>query len=92
MREFVAVIEFDEDIASIYNEVNGHGDPAPGEMLEREFGWLEQSGISLKEWALTDFDVRWEQYIRYLVGWAIDHSSPDYEGETPASYDEWCNR
>ena len=58
MREFVAVIEFDEDIASIYNEVNGHGDPAPGEMLEREFGWLEQSGISLKEWALTDFDVR----------------------------------
>lgn len=89
-REFVAILGFDEDAASRYEETNGLGDTAPGDFLEREFGWLEQSGIFLSEWALVDGDVKWERYIRYLVEWAVSHSSEDYEGMTPASYDEWC--
>lgn len=90
-REFVAIIGFDEDVASRYDEVNGHEETAPVEFLEREFGWMEQSGICLENCALVDSDVRWERYITYLVQWAIDHSSPDYEGMTPASFDEWCD-
>lgn len=89
-REFVAILGFDEGVASRYDETNGHEESVPGDFLEREFGWLEQSGISLSEWALVDGDIRWERYIRYLVEWAVSHSSEDYEGMTPASYDEWC--
>lgn len=88
-REFVAILGYDEGAASRYEETNGLGDTSPGDFLEREFGWVEQSGISLSEWALVDGDVKWERYIRYLVEWAISHSSDEYEGMTPASYDEW---
>lgn len=90
-REFVAILGFDEDVASRYDEVNGHEEIPPVESLEREFGWIEQSGICLEGCALVDSDVRWERYITYLVQWAIDHSSPDYEGMTPASFNEWRN-
>lgn len=89
-REFVAILGFDEDAASRYEETNGLGDTAPGDFLEREFGWLEQSGISLENWALVDSNVKWERYITYLVEWAISHSSEDYMGMMPAGYDEWC--
>lgn len=89
-REFVAILGFDEDVASRYDETNGNGETTPGDYLEREFGWLEQSGVSLSDWALVDGDVKWERYIRYLVDWAISHNSDEYEGMSPACYDEWC--
>lgn len=88
-REFIAILGFDEDVASRYDETNGHEETDPGDFLEREFGWLEQSGVSLGNWALVDGDVRWERYLRYLVQWAIDHNSDEYEGMSPACYDEW---
>ena len=88
-REFIAILGYDEDTASRYGETNGHDEADPGDFLEREFGWLEQSGISLDNWALVDYDVRWEQYLKYLVRWAIDHGGDEYEGMSPASYDEW---
>lgn len=90
-REFVAILGFDEDVTSMHDEVNGHKEIAPVEFLEREFGWMEQSGISLEDCALVDSDVRWERYITYLVQWAINHSSPDYEGMTPADFNGWCD-
>lgn len=31
----------------------------------------------------------WEAYLNYLVNWAIDHTDPNYEGMSPASYNEW---
>lgn len=88
-REFIAILGFDEDAASRYDETNGHGETTPGDFLEREFGWLEQSGISLDNWALVDYDVQWEQYLRYLVQWALNHHSDEYEGMSPVCYDEW---
>ena len=80
-REFIAILRYDE--------TDSPKETAPGEFLEREFGWLEQSGISLESWALVDDDVRWECFLRYLVQWAIDHNSDEYSGMSPASYDEW---
>lgn len=88
-REFIAIIGLDEEKMM---ECNGNIDITPGDFLEREFAWMEQSGISLKDWALVDFDVRWEQYLRYLVDWAISHSGDDEIGKSPMSYKAWLKR
>ena len=90
-REFIAILGFDEDTASRYGETNGHDETTPGDFLEREFSWSEQSGVSLGDWALVDGDVKWEQYLRYLVQWAINHNSDEYVGMSPVCYDEWCD-
>lgn len=44
-RNFIAIISYDEDPAT---------ELAPGEYLEQEFGWLQQSGFKLSDWALVD--------------------------------------
>lgn len=92
MREFIAKINLDEDVFAKFSKTNGVEDIAPGEHLEREFGWLEQSGLSLDFWQICDDDdeLRWGRYITYLINWAIDHSGEEYEGMSPAGYDEWC--
>lgn len=77
-REFIAIISIEDDPSS---------DISPGEFLEQEFGWLEQSNIVLENWALVDTDVQWEQYLRYLVQWAISHT--DDIGESPMYYRDW---
>ena len=77
-RNFIAIISYDEDPAT---------ELAPGEYLEQEFGWLQQSGFKLSDWALVDHDVLWEQYLRYLVKWAIEHSAEICTG--PLSFCEW---
>lgn len=80
-REFITLINY------IDNEYNTNH--PPGETLEHEFVWLQQSGLSLKNWALVDHDVKWERYLRYLVIWAIEHNSDAFEGLSPACYQEW---
>lgn len=61
--------------------------------MKSEFGWLEQSGITLNQWLICDNDdtERWARYINYLIGWAMEHSSTHNEGMSPACYDEWCD-
>lgn len=88
-REFIAIIGLDEEKASGYIKNFYDDDITPGDFLEKEFGWIEQSGVSLENWALIDFDVPWEQYLRYLVDWAISHSSDDEIGKSPMSYKVW---
>ena len=48
MRRLFAEIEIDEEVADRYAETNGVEDSTPVAFLEHEFGWLEQSGITLK--------------------------------------------
>ena len=91
-RKFFAIIDLDEKVAEEYAETNGIDYEAPGAYLEREFGWLEQSGISLDHWMITDEDdeLKWARYINYLILWACEHSNADYyDGMSPACYDEW---
>lgn len=85
-RKIFAIIEVDDDRAIAE-------DKGTGEYLETEFGWLEQSGIVLNHWLLSDEDdtQRWARYIDYLIEWAFDHSGEEYDGMSPACYDEWCN-
>lgn len=90
-REFIAIIGFDEEKIADYSKNNcGGADIAPIDFLEMEFGWMEQSGVTLENCALIDFDVQWEQYLRYLVDWAITHSSDDEIGKSPMSYKAWA--
>ena len=85
-RRVFAIIEVDNDKAIAE-------DKGTGEYLEREFGWLEQSGIALKHWLIADDDdtERWARYINYLIEWALDHSGEDCDGMSPVCYDEWCD-
>lgn len=85
-RKVFAVIEVDDDKAIAENK-------GTGEYLEREFGWLEQSGVVLKHWLIADDDddERWARYINYLIEWALYHSDGIYADSSPACYDEWCD-
>lgn len=78
-HNFIAIISYDEEPAT---------ELAPGEYLEQEFGWLQQSGFKLSDWALVDHDVLWEQYLLYLANWIVEHSSePCHKG--PDSFSQW---
>lgn len=89
-REFIAILGLDEaKMKSSATEADCNTDIAPGEFLEREFGWLEQSGFTLEDWALLDCDVCWEQYLLYLVDWAISNSDDDQVEQMPETYQSW---
>lgn len=87
-RKLYAEIELDEEkIAS------GRSEEEPISYFEHEFGWLEQSGLSLNNSIISDEDdaIRWGRYIDYLIRWAFDHYDDSFDGMSPACYDEWCN-
>lgn len=39
--------------------------------------------------AEADSDSRHERYINYLINWAIDHNDENFEGCSPAGFDEF---
>lgn len=86
-RKVFAVIDVDDDMAIAENM-------GTGEYLEREFGWLDNSGIYLVDWFVSDHDdvERWARYIDYLVEWAFNHSGDDGCYSSPVCYEEWCNK
>lgn len=86
VRKVFAIVEVDADTA--FEKI----DDGPVPYLEHEFGWLEQSGISLKNCFIADEDEddRWQSYINYVAEWAFYHQSSDCEGISPISYEEWC--
>lgn len=53
MRTVLAMLKVDDERA--FNE-----DIGPIEYLEREFGWLEQSGISLDNARILDYDDEYD--------------------------------
>ena len=79
-RTFIAVFMYNEPISEC---------ESPIRVLERECGKLEKANIILSQCALVDHDVRWENYITYLVEWAIAHSDPEFEGLSPMDFNEW---
>lgn len=85
-RKIFAVIEVDDDKAIAEDE-------GTGSYLERMIGHLEQNGITLRNWLLSDEDdcERWARYIDYLIEWAFHHSDNMYSDSSPVCYDEWCD-
>ena len=86
-RKIVAIITVDEDTA--FKEIND----GPVSYLEKEFGWLEESGIFLRDCFIADDDEddKWQAYLNYLVDWAFNHQSEAFAGMTPASYKEFLD-
>lgn len=37
------------------------------------------------------FSDEWEKYLAYLEDWASSHSDDKFYGQSPASFDEWCD-
>lgn len=86
MRRVYAELEIDEEILWPPESEAGLLDN-----LETEFGWLQQSGIFLKEALIADEDdvSEWARYIGYLIEWAFNHSDEASAGISPACFDEW---
>lgn len=84
-RKVIALIEVDADRA--FDEI----DDGPVPYLEREFGWLEQSGIVLTSCFLADEDEddKWQAYLNYLVEWAFNHQGEGSDCLGPDSFDKW---
>lgn len=85
-RTILAYLTVDEDRA--FEEM----DDGPISYLEREAGWMEQSGIRLEDAAIVDDDAEdpKERYLVYLARFAFEHLS---DGNVhPLSYEEWRRR
>ena len=86
-RTIVAFIGVDDDTS--FEKI----DDGPITYLEKEMGRLEQDGIVLKDCFISDDDEddRWQAYLNYLVDWVFDHQGDEFEGMTPASFEEWID-
>lgn len=87
-RQVFAIITVDDEKAFEENDMG------PVEYVEREFGWLELSGIGLEEMVMAegDSDDAWERYINYVLGWAFEHSGGEESTESPLSFNDWRAR
>ena len=90
-RRIFAEIRVDEDMAIRYAEVNGLSSEGTLDYLEKEFGWLEASGIRLDKAFIADVDdiKDWGRYISYVVSWAFAHSWEDNDYAQIMTYREW---
>lgn len=85
-RTIYAEITLDDDKAFEENDME------PIEYIEREFGWLQQSGISLEQAVIIDTDCDdWDRYLNYLFQWAFDNTSEETP-ESPLSFNVWKAR
>lgn len=85
-RKIVAIIEIDEDQAI-------KEDISTIEYFEREFGLIKQSGISLNNCFISDYDDTFEygRYIDYLADWVFEHAQDTENKLSPLKYEEWQN-
>lgn len=64
-------------------------DMGPIEYLEREFGWMEQSGVEAKKMLIVDTDCDdWDRYLNYLFQWAFENAAEETT-ESPLSFNAW---
>lgn len=94
MRKIYAEIELDESVGDRYAETNGLGESSPVALLEKEFGWLEQSGFTLDNAFVSDGDDgdMWLRYLGYLMNFAMRRSFAESTRENPLTWNEWYRR
>lgn len=58
--------------------------------LEREAGWMEESGIYIDEAFISDYDSTevWDRYIDYVITWTFKNSAQKTEEEI-MTFDQW---
>lgn len=86
-RKIVAIIGVDDEIA--FEKI----DDSPVSYLEKEFGWLEQSGIFLKDCFIADDDETdiYQRYKNYLIEW-VERYADDERMNSPLSFEMWKHR
>ena len=84
-RKVFAELYVDEEVSGV-NE-------GTLDYVEKEMGWVNESGIYLRGAILVDrdSDSQWERYINYLCNWALSHNDEACDGMSPASFEEWRN-
>ena len=86
MRRIVAFIDADEDLL-----LENHPEDGVGIAFETEMGWVENSGIHVEEWAISDYDDEepYARYLHYLFGWTMDHIEKFDSLDSPMTYEQW---
>lgn len=91
-RKIYAELFVDESQALKNAAINGISSYGTIDYIEKEFGWLLQSGITLGEAVISDDDdtEEWGRYIDYVISWGFEHYA-DINGDCPKimTYKEW---
>lgn len=58
--------------------------------VEKEFGWLAQSGINLSDAFIADDDEDdiWYAYVNYIANWVFNPN----KRSSPMSFGEWMEK
>lgn len=58
--------------------------------LENKFA-IDRNICSLRDAVILDEDGEYERerYLNYLMHWIVDHHDDEFEGQSPAGFDEW---
>ena len=80
--------EFDVDDDRLID----NDDETLSERFEEECGWVEQSGMILKNKLVVDENDGWHRYLRYLVDWAMKSQNLVTKTDSPVSYKEFLER
>lgn len=81
-------------LAELYvNEEVSGVDEGTIDYVEKELGWVEESGISHGDMVILDYDSDspHERYLNYLSNWIFDHHDEEFQGCSPAGYEQWLN-
>jgi len=92
-RRVFAEILIDEDVEKSVCEEKGAEDCGTIDYLKNEFGWMEQSGVSLSRSMIADEDddSYYARYLGYLIDWALEQPTDHYEGKEPMTYRQWLS-
>jgi len=61
------------------------------EVVDCEEEFSDTVSLGTKEKDYNKGCKNWEYYITYLMRWAEDHKSAEFEGMSPAGFDEFCD-
>lgn len=87
-RKFYAEITLNDDERAFEDNIG------PIDYLEREFGWMEESGLTLNNALIADDDDEdlWARYINYVIDWGMTHTYNENPSGGPMTYKRWFNK
>lgn len=86
MRRIVAFIDVDEEMI-----LECHPNDGVGVAFEEEMVRMQQSGIHVDKWAISDADDTnlFARYLHFLFYWAMDHVENFDNCESPMDFAKW---
>lgn len=79
-RTIMAIVEVEDSV----------NDGQVLDTLENKFV-TDRNVCSLRDAVILDEDSEYERerYLNYLMHWIVDHHDDEFEGQSPAGFDEW---